>query len=176
MKNKTKKTVVMHDLEILPRNMMAVKVNDKLVSSEKYVNCLLVLKRPYLKDSRDNTLDSGSFDWSADEADCDEEVRLITGTPPETEDEQITVSWTGEGNPNTDCSVCSTVVHSEGTSASSDRLNPPLDMVSSTPTNNLHKVSTWTFSRCRLFRIVWRQSCIFIRLRDTIVSCQYASI
>jgi hypothetical protein len=70
--------------------------------------------------SRDNTLDSGSFDWSADEADCDEEVRLITGTPPETEDEQITVSWTGEGNPNTDCSVCSTVVHSEGTSASSD--------------------------------------------------------
>ena len=88
--------------------------------------------------SRDNTLDSGSFDWSADEADCDEEVRLITGTPPETEDEQITVSWTGEGNPNTDCSVCSTVVHSEGTSASSDRLNPPLDMVSSTPTNNLH--------------------------------------
>ncbi|CAC5424663.1 CACNA1G [Mytilus coruscus] len=87
--------------------------------------------------TRDNTLDSGSFDWSADEAACDEEVRLITGTPPETEDEQVTPPWTREGTANNESSVCSTVVQSEATSANSDRINPPMNLVS-TPTNNIH--------------------------------------
>lgn len=73
--------------------------------------------------TRDSTIDSGSFDWSADEAACDEEVRLITGTPPETEDELITPSWQKEDSSNTECSLCSTVIQSERTPTVSDRLN-----------------------------------------------------
>lgn len=83
--------------------------------------------------TRDSTIDSGSFDWSADEAACDEEVRLITGNP-ETEEEQITLAWNSENSANNENSVCSTVVQSEEMSANSDRLNPSV----STPTNNLH--------------------------------------
>ena len=91
--------------------------------------------RPYPQ-TRDSTLDSGSFDWSADEAACDEEVRLITGTPPETEDEIITPAWTKESNSNNDCSICSTVVQSEASPSSSDCLNP-LGNMESTPTNSI---------------------------------------